>query len=248
MPDRVDTAVERMQAPGPNTPVDLIGRQPDASSWPRLTTRAAGPPARDHAVEKLLGDLAAHIAVKSPGSRNRPGATLDPWVSPRTSSTSGALVWAPARGAASSSTWQSRPLDFAGQEYAVAGRRAPAISTSRTPRRATRSGSATRRASTAPACAASSPPGRPFASTPVMDRPSGGDELDSPYLEEEQLDLKAGPGTRWRWRCRPRSSAGTSARGSARSAGRTSNTAGPEHRHEREPDPRWAALRELKLD
>lgn len=26
------------------------------------------------------------------------------------------------------------------------------------------------------------------------------------------------------------------------------NAAGPEHRHEREPDPRWAALRELKLD
>jgi uncharacterized protein len=26
------------------------------------------------------------------------------------------------------------------------------------------------------------------------------------------------------------------------------NTAGPDHRHEREPDPRWAKLSELKFD
>ena len=30
--------------------------------------------------------------------------------------------------------------------------------------------------------------------------------------------------------------------------GENLNEAGPEHVHEREPDPRWAALRELKLD
>ncbi len=30
--------------------------------------------------------------------------------------------------------------------------------------------------------------------------------------------------------------------------GENLNEAGPEHAHEREPDPRWAALRELKLD
>ena len=30
--------------------------------------------------------------------------------------------------------------------------------------------------------------------------------------------------------------------------GENLNEAGPDHAHEREPDPRWAALRELKLD
>ena len=57
-----------------------------------------------------------------------------------------------------------------------------------------------------------------------------------------------GRATRWRSRCRRRSSAATTASGCARCAARTSTRPRPDHAHEREPDPRWAALRELKLD
>jgi uncharacterized protein len=81
-----------------------------------------------------------------------------------------------------------------------------------------------------------------------VDQPGGGEELSSPYLEEDQLDLKA-------WArdalalalpaqiiCRPE------CLGLCAVCGENLNEAGPDHAHEREPDPRWAALRELKLD
>lgn len=80
--------------------------------------------------------------------------------------------------------------------------------------------------------------------------PHGGEdaELASPYVREEQLDLHA-------WArdalvlalpnqvlCRP------DCAGLCPECGADLNEAGPEHGHERAPDPRWAALRELKLD
>jgi uncharacterized protein len=81
-----------------------------------------------------------------------------------------------------------------------------------------------------------------------VDQPGGGEELSSPYLEEDQLDLKS-------WArdalalalpaqivCRPE------CLGLCAVCGENLNEAGPDHVHEREPDPRWAALRELKLD
>jgi uncharacterized protein len=81
-----------------------------------------------------------------------------------------------------------------------------------------------------------------------IDQPGGGEELSSPYLEENQLDMQA-------WArdalalalptqivCRP------DCLGLCPVCGENLNEAGPEHHHEREPDPRWAALRELKLD
>jgi len=79
--------------------------------------------------------------------------------------------------------------------------------------------------------------------------PRGDDpELTSPYMTGDVLDLGA-------WArdalalalpnqvlCRP------DCAGLCAVCGADLNTAGPEHAHEREPDPRWAALRELKLD
>jgi uncharacterized protein len=75
-----------------------------------------------------------------------------------------------------------------------------------------------------------------------------GEELDSPYVEDAVLDLRG-------WArdavalalpsqvlCRP------DCAGICPVCGADLNQAGPEHAHEREPDPRWAALRELKLD
>ena len=81
-----------------------------------------------------------------------------------------------------------------------------------------------------------------------VDQPGGGEDLSSPYLDEGQLDVQS-------WArdalalalpvqivCRP------DCLGLCPVCGENLNEAGPEHAHEREPDPRWAALRELKLD
>jgi uncharacterized protein len=81
-----------------------------------------------------------------------------------------------------------------------------------------------------------------------VDQPGGGEELTSPYLEKDDLDVKS-------WArdalalalptqivCRP------DCLGLCPICGENLNEAGPDHAHEREPDPRWAALRELKLD
>lgn len=84
----------------------------------------------------------------------------------------------------------------------------------------------------------------------VHEHDAGGDpELTSPYIDAaDVLDLAA-------WArdalalelprqvvCRP------DCAGLCPVCGEDLNTAGPEHQHERAPDPRWAALRELNLD
>ena len=76
--------------------------------------------------------------------------------------------------------------------------------------------------------------------------PGGGDELDSPYLDEEEiLDVKswlrdsvvlAIPGSIL---CH------SNCPGLCEECGVRLATAGPEHHHEKPPDPRWAALRDL---
>jgi uncharacterized protein len=82
-----------------------------------------------------------------------------------------------------------------------------------------------------------------------VDVPNGGEELESPYLDEdEQLDV-----ARWtrdalalalpaQILCKP------DCLGLCAECGIDLNTAGPEHVHEKAPDPRWAKLAELKLD
>jgi uncharacterized protein len=78
--------------------------------------------------------------------------------------------------------------------------------------------------------------------------PGSGEELDSPYVKGELLDLAA-------WAhdalalaapaqiiCRP------DCAGLCPICAANLNEADPEHHHEREPDPRWAKLRELRLE
>jgi uncharacterized protein len=82
-----------------------------------------------------------------------------------------------------------------------------------------------------------------------VNQPGGTDELSSPYVsEEEELDVGAWardalvlalPATIL---CRP------DCAGLCPECGVNLNEAGPEHHHERAPDPRWAALRELNLE
>ena len=78
-----------------------------------------------------------------------------------------------------------------------------------------------------------------------VDQPGGGEELTSPYVDADTLDVSA-------WArdalalalpaqilCRP------DCAGICAICGKNLNT--EPHEHEREPDPRWAKLRELKL-
>ena len=81
-----------------------------------------------------------------------------------------------------------------------------------------------------------------------IDQPGGGEDLRSPYLTGDDLDLAG-------W-LRDAVSLALPAQivcreeclGLCGVCGENLNEAGADHAHEREPDPRWAALRELKLD
>ena len=82
-----------------------------------------------------------------------------------------------------------------------------------------------------------------------VDQPGGGEELSSPYVDGRG-PRRGGLGPR-RPGARPsrrRSCAREDCLGLCTICGENLNTAGPGHAHESEPDPRWAALRELKLD
>jgi uncharacterized protein len=81
-----------------------------------------------------------------------------------------------------------------------------------------------------------------------VSQPGEGEELESPYVDHGRLDLHA-------WAhdalalvlptqilCRP------DCAGLCPVCGVDLNAAGPDHAHEREPDPRWAKLSELRLD
>src|SRR5579875_677749 len=81
-----------------------------------------------------------------------------------------------------------------------------------------------------------------------VSQPGEGEELESPYVIDGVLDLRAWahdalalvlPSTLL---CRP------DCAGLCPVCGIDLNRAGPEHHHESSPDPRWAKLAELKLD
>lgn len=81
-----------------------------------------------------------------------------------------------------------------------------------------------------------------------VSQPGAGEELESPYVHHGELNLQE-------WArdalalalpapilCRP------DCAGLCPVCGADLNEAGPEHQHEREPDPRWSKLSELKFD
>jgi DUF177 domain-containing protein len=80
-----------------------------------------------------------------------------------------------------------------------------------------------------------------------VDRPGAGEELDSPYISDESLELGAWAHDAFALAmplqvlCRP-DCAGLCAVCAA-----DLNEAGPGHHHDAPPDPRWAKLRELRL-
>ena len=80
-----------------------------------------------------------------------------------------------------------------------------------------------------------------------VDQPGDGEELDSPYVTGDLLDVQAWARDAFALAlpvqvlCRP------DCAGLCAECGADLN-ADPSHAHEKAPDPRWAALRELKLD
>jgi len=81
-----------------------------------------------------------------------------------------------------------------------------------------------------------------------VDQPGGGEELSSPYLDEDELDVKAWARDALALALPTQIVCREECLGLCAICGENLNQAGPDHAHEREPDPRWAALRELELD
>ena len=80
-----------------------------------------------------------------------------------------------------------------------------------------------------------------------VDQPGGGEDLRSPYLQEGVLDLRAWARDALALALPTQIVCREDCRGLCTICGQNLNE-DPGHEHERDPDPRWAALRELKLD
>ena len=81
-----------------------------------------------------------------------------------------------------------------------------------------------------------------------VDQPGGGEELSSPYLEEGELDVRAWARDALALALPTQIVCREECLGLCAVCGENLNEAEPGHVHEKEPDPRWAALRELKLE
>jgi uncharacterized protein len=81
-----------------------------------------------------------------------------------------------------------------------------------------------------------------------VDRPGGGEELSSPYLEDETLDLAAWARDAFALALPTQVLCREDCAGLCPICAADLNEAGPDHAHERAPDPRWAKLSELKLE
>lgn len=81
-----------------------------------------------------------------------------------------------------------------------------------------------------------------------IDQPGGGEDLSSPYLNDDELDARGWLRDAVALALPAQIVCREECLGLCGVCGENLNEAGPDHVHEREPDPRWAALRELKLD
>jgi DUF177 domain-containing protein len=81
-----------------------------------------------------------------------------------------------------------------------------------------------------------------------VDRPGGGEELSSPYIQDELLDLAGWARDAFVLAAPVQVLCREDCAGLCPECAADLNEAGPEHGHEQAPDPRWAKLRELKLD
>lgn len=80
-----------------------------------------------------------------------------------------------------------------------------------------------------------------------FDQPGGGEELESPYVTEQEVDLAAWSRDALALALPAQLVCRKDCAGMCPTCGADLNTAGPDHHHEAAPDPRWAKLRELEL-
>jgi len=81
-----------------------------------------------------------------------------------------------------------------------------------------------------------------------VDAPGGGEELESPYVSHEMLDLGAWTHDAFALAAPLKVLCREDCAGLCPVCAADLNLAGPEHGHRQAPDPRWAKLRELKLE
>ncbi len=81
-----------------------------------------------------------------------------------------------------------------------------------------------------------------------VDQPGDVEELRSPYVADEVLDLRAWARDALALALPAQLLCREECAGLCPVCGTDLNTAGPDHAHERAPDPRWAKLAELKFD
>jgi uncharacterized protein len=81
-----------------------------------------------------------------------------------------------------------------------------------------------------------------------VDRPGEGEELQSPYVEDEHLDLAAWAHDAFALGAPAKVLCREDCPGLCPVCAADLSEAGPEHSHEAPPDPRWEKLRELKLE
>jgi uncharacterized protein len=84
--------------------------------------------------------------------------------------------------------------------------------------------------------------------TREVDRPGGGEELQSPYVRDETLDLSAWARDSFALAVPVKVLCREDCAGLCPVCAADLNETGPEHHHETAPDHRWAKLRELKLE
>jgi uncharacterized protein len=142
------------------------------------------------------------------------------------------------------------PFEFGGQTYAATPPTADAtLDISRT----THNGYALRLrfdATLGGPCMRCLEPARPAVAVEAreIDQPGDVEELRSPYVIDEVLDLRAWARDALALALPVQLLCREDCAGLCPVCGTDLNAAGPEHAHERTPDPRWAKLSELKLE
>jgi uncharacterized protein len=81
-----------------------------------------------------------------------------------------------------------------------------------------------------------------------VDRPGGGEELDSPYVHDERLDLAGWARDAFALAIPVKILCREDCAGLCPVCAADLNAVAPGHHHESAPDPRWAKLRELELE
>ena len=81
-----------------------------------------------------------------------------------------------------------------------------------------------------------------------VEQPGGGDELESPYVDGDLLDVRAWARDALALELPTQIVCREDCAGICPVCGENLNEAGPEHHHEEAPDPRWAKLKELRFD